>query len=673
MHKLLWSAFLSLLGVATILITACSGGGSQSNSVAISVTITNPATPPIITQGQSVSITAAVANDPANRGATWSLSGQGKLSNQTATTVTYNAPANVTTSFMATVTATSVSDTTKSAALVITIGMPTISVTITNPLSPPTIAQGQTVNVTAAVRNDPANKGVTWSLSGQGTLSNQTATTVTYNPPATVATSFKATVTATSVSDATKSAALVIAVQSPGVNDSEATGQYAFLVNGFDDATGNQFAYIGSLTMNGSGEITAGIEDVNLPSGMQTSIPIQGTYAIGADNRGTATITGGGVSNTFAFSVGSITGGVASQLNIIEFDDTNGTSGRRGSGTAYLQVPAAFSVASINGPYAIELIGQNATAGSRAVILGAFTATGTTGDIAGTVDLNNAGTVAINNPFTGTITSSPGTATSGQVTLTILGSNQVGYIVSASQILVMSTTDITTTGLASGQILQQSTASFTENSLNGAAIQYDTGVGSVAGKGYAEAGPITFNSSTSQGTFDFDTDDSGTSGTLSGTFTYSVSANGHVTLTGTPPFLPDLWLIDINKAFVMGTGASVNTGFFEPQSAGPFSVASISGNYAVGMAQAQPVTGGNVTSGVASSSGNGTLSAILDISMPSGQLQSAQAQSLTLTITSANVGRFTDSDNGIGFIISPTEFVRIDSTAAAPQVLVFAK
>jgi hypothetical protein len=552
-------------------------------------------------------------------------------------------------------------------------GVGAISVTITSPASSPTITQGQSVDITASVANDSSDSGVSWSLSGQGNLSDQTTTTVTYNAPALVTASFTATITATSVSYSPATATLTINVTA-GSNDGEANGQYAFLVNGFDDATGEQFAYVGSLTFNGRGEITSGVEDANLPSGVLENVAVGGTYSIGTDNRGIATVTGGGLSTTFAFSVGSISNGVASQISIIEFDDSTGTSGRRGSGTAFLQNSTAFNVSSINGPYALQLIGQNANLGSRAVVIGAFTATGATGNLSGTADFNDDGNVMTGNTFNGTITSSAATASSGRVTLSILGTSQVAYIVSANQLLGMSTTDVSTQGLASGQILQQSTASFISNSLNGAAIQYDTGIGSVAGAGYAEAGSVTFNSTTGQAAFSLDTNDSGTSGTLSGAFSYSVSANGHVIVTGTTSDLPDFWLVSANEAFVMGTGAFANAGLLQPQATGPFSVASISGNYAVGMAEAQAVTAGNVASGVANSSGSGTLNATLDISTASGQLQSAQAQSLTLSIAAgdAATGRFTDNSNGIGYIITPSQFVRIDSTAAAPRILIFA-
>ena len=80
-----------------------------------------------------------------------------------------------------------------------------------------TIDQGQTLNITATVTHDSANKGVTWSLSGTsctgsacGTLSNPTATSVTYSAPATVASQMSVTVQATSVADTTKTSSTQI-------------------------------------------------------------------------------------------------------------------------------------------------------------------------------------------------------------------------------------------------------------------------------------------------------------------------------------------------------------------------------------------------------------------------------------------------------------------------------
>ena len=89
---------------------------------------------------------------------------------------------------------------------------PPISVRLT-PSSPQTVDQGQTVAVTATVVNDTSSKGVAWSLTGPGSLSNSTGPSVTYNPPTSNLSSGQlATVTATSQANQTKSASVQITV-----------------------------------------------------------------------------------------------------------------------------------------------------------------------------------------------------------------------------------------------------------------------------------------------------------------------------------------------------------------------------------------------------------------------------------------------------------------------------
>ena len=74
------------------------------------------------------------------------------------------------------------------------------------------IDQAQTATLAASIGNDSKNAGVTWTVSGGGTLSGQTTSAATYNAPATVASGFTATVIATSVTDPTKSASAQIKV-----------------------------------------------------------------------------------------------------------------------------------------------------------------------------------------------------------------------------------------------------------------------------------------------------------------------------------------------------------------------------------------------------------------------------------------------------------------------------
>ena len=93
---------------------------------------------------------------------------------------------------------------------------PAISVTIVGGSSQ-SITAGQSVTTTAAVENDSSGRGVTWALSGPGTLSKQTSTTVEYDAPAIVSSTATtaASVTATSVADPSKSAPDTVTIHPP--------------------------------------------------------------------------------------------------------------------------------------------------------------------------------------------------------------------------------------------------------------------------------------------------------------------------------------------------------------------------------------------------------------------------------------------------------------------------
>jgi len=75
--------------------------------------------------------------------------------------------------------------------------------------------QGQTITITATLTNDSSLQGVTWSLSGTGSLSGQGTASVTYVAPTTAQTVQTATLTATSIADPTKHASAQITVNLP--------------------------------------------------------------------------------------------------------------------------------------------------------------------------------------------------------------------------------------------------------------------------------------------------------------------------------------------------------------------------------------------------------------------------------------------------------------------------
>lgn len=97
---------------------------------------------------------------------------------------------------------------------------PGINVEVVSPTGAAAVDDNPTLNlpITVKVTNDSANAGVTWTVAPvvrggpAGTLSAQQALTATYTPPTGVTSSIQVTVTATSVTDPTRSANIPITV-----------------------------------------------------------------------------------------------------------------------------------------------------------------------------------------------------------------------------------------------------------------------------------------------------------------------------------------------------------------------------------------------------------------------------------------------------------------------------
>jgi hypothetical protein len=226
------SAIVLVAGLA--FLGACGGSGTPAG---IPITITLSASLTSLNPGQSSTITATVTNDSSNKGVTWtsSPSGFGTLSNQTATSVTFTAPASVPAATAVTITATSVASSTVTASIQISVQTSAITVSL-SPAAPQTINQGQQLSINATLTNDTSKKGVTWSLSpAVGSLTNQTTAAATYVAPSTVTANTTVTVTATSVASSTAKTTLEITVfpsgAGPNVAAINVTGGPANSVN----------------------------------------------------------------------------------------------------------------------------------------------------------------------------------------------------------------------------------------------------------------------------------------------------------------------------------------------------------------------------------------------------------------------------------------------------------
>jgi large repetitive protein len=469
--------------------------------------------------------------------------------------------------------------------------------------------------------------------------------------PTTVGT-FTFTVQVTNASGQTANANLTIVINPSSAGDSELNGNYAFLVSGFTGT--NNSVTAGSFTADGNGNITAGLLDSNSNGGgaAQVGQIFTGKYVIGSNGQGTVTlnVTGGGTS-TFAAAVSpSGNGG-----NIIQYGTTTG------SGVLLKQTGLTnFSVGSIDGNYAFGFLGANGTAPvqSRYGFAGIFAADGTGQFTSGTLDSDDSvnGTTS-NVGFTGIYSVSNAANGRGTITLTVgtAVTNYSFYAVSPTQLLVMETDSIAGSNLlVSGSALQQSSSSFTDASLSGTSVLESTAL-NASSQTVGQVGLFATNGG-GNSTLTGEEVTNSVGAPTSGSGTYTVSANGRVTLSGSGIASPDpvLYLVSTNEAFIVGTDSDVTFGFMESQSGVTLSTPYIGGSIAPTQSAATDQvdfatnTGGNLAYTTEITNGTG-----LGQQSPSG------------TCSLGSNGECTVTGVGYIFVVSPTEFYQLNTNSFA--------
>lgn len=547
--------------------------------------------------------------------------------------------------------------------LSITVTATPLSVTTTSlPAGTVNSAYSATLQATGGLQ--PYSWAVTaGSLPNGVTLNSSTG--VISGPPTTAATSnFTVQVTDSETPAVMATANLSITINATG-NNSKLSGPYAFVFHGW--GPNGLVVAAGDFSADGNGNITNGLLDVNDPTGPSLNQAFTGGYSIASDNLGTVTLVQG--PNTL------VTLAIVVQANgdakVIEFDDTTGT-GTRGSGVFRKQDTSAFSTSKITGDYAEGLVGVD-SAGKRLAVAGVFHADGAGNISNGLLDGDDNGALLTSATFSGTYAAANNGRGTATITITGQGtSNYSFYVVSATELLLMQIDSVSAgNSLQSGTILQQTGAgSFTNASLNGACVLQ---IGSLASSGTtprADAGLVTPNGA-GNFTFSFDENTGGTLSVQSGNGTYAVASNGRVPLSVTSGSAPVLYLVKQNEGFIVGTGSSVESGFFQKQSAGPFSTASFSGTYAAGGTMpVHPSVPNSVAEFVAAS---GNYTATLDNSNTGG-LQQNQMLSGTYAVDST--GRITSTTTGqagttgIFYVVSPTKIVGFVTDSGAQQLIV---
>ena len=464
-------------------------------------------------------------------------------------------------------------------------------------------------------------------------------------------------------------------------NNSELNGQYAFLFQGFNDSDGTMVVVAGSFVSDGHGNILpGGFEDANGSTGAQPTQEIaSGTYTIGADNRGTMSLTTPSGTTVLAISVGDIQAGVATKARFIRFDDVSGTNGHTGSGVILKQDNSIFALAAIKGSYAFGETGSNLTNGNPESGVGFLNSDGN-GNFtpAGVIDLDDGGTLVSGAAISGTYQLTNETNSAGRLSasLTIAGVNgtisDVLYIVSSSQAVFISiNTTLNTIYSGITQLQVPPAGGFGLGSLSGNAVV------ALQGKRADGTSVVGVGNATLDGngnfTLAFDQNKGGTSTTGTAGGTYTVAANGRAVFTVTTGTFNSrtafLYLDGTNQGFFAATDNAASEGFFEP-GGNNFNNASLSGKYFLGTFDPTALQASDL-SGVASFDGIGTLQTTTDETNPVGNLEGDKQISTPYNIALNGRLTFTATQPVVGYVASGCEAEIITTNGANPGLASF--
>ncbi len=415
---------------------------------------------------------------------------------------------------------------------------------------PATLLAGGTAAVVANALYDTKNGGVTWSCTPVGACGSFNPTTTAYSvgtqytAPTLSIVSLPVEITATSVTDGSQSAGASLLVYG---GPTLLNGQYAFILAG-----NGSFGMVGSVTLDGNGNIVSGEADGSA-NGFYSTVPsITGTYTLDSTGHGYISMS---LNNTSCCGTlqqtHGITGTSNSHFEIAEDDQFNGlTIGAVGSMDLQSTTPA-FSASQVSGGYSFTLSGYSGTKGANASWGGIFTADGVGSISGGIFDENFGGASGYSSiPFTGTFTA-PDTYGRGTLTFSATpdtpGSTQYAYYVVTPEVLRI--TSITNTGNAgnTGSAFGQGSVATTNAALSSNFIFSDFGFTSDAngGESGAAAGQFTADGAGNISAGIMDLNAFGTPSTISlAGSTYSIAGSPRGTVIGPAGQTYNVYLTD---------------------------------------------------------------------------------------------------------------------------------
>jgi len=460
-------------------------------------------------------------------------------------------------------------------------------------------------------------------------------------------------------------------------SESLLSGQYAFSLSGYN--ADGFLTVVGSFTADGKGNISAGEADTNGVLGAQASPTASGSYSVGSNNLGCATITTSFGTFVTRFALGSVTANVAAQGRIIEWDSPN-SSAYIAAGQILQQIPSSFLLG-LNGSYVFQTAGWDESQnGGRTACIGYVDASKFI--VSGAEqDCNDAGTMS--DPVPGAMPL-PGTYSSfdlngrGTAIASIVSNTGTTtfhftlYMVTSSQLLVVNSDPYPALG---GQMLSQNvplgSSGFAQASLNGNAVFYLTGESgggseSAASLNLAAADGNGNLSVTSYADYQGTWLGNGTPPLPSFPCTYTVESSGRVTVTCTTTngyTSLYFYLTDLNTGFLIDTLAGVDMGSLASQAVPTGGISALTGTFFSGLPEAvNQEIGSNSVNEITLSTGS--VSGISDFTSTSDQTADD-----TFTDTYANLptnGTFMAHSAGntfVGVILNSHKFVLFDPSS----------
>jgi Putative Ig domain len=484
------------------------------------------------------------------------------------------------------------------------------------------------------------------------------------------------------------------------------SGQYSFLFKGFD--SNGTVAIVGTITADGGGNITAGTADSNRQDSTSshntvvvTDQPITGTYTVGNDGRGTLQLTNenpqtsGLVTTDYNFVLQSDGSAEFIETHPTPAPANADTFNTHGEGVLKPVFGSNFSAANLSGNYAFEFTGQD-VGGKPTALAGVATATGSNGLFTpGTSDFNDNGAYT-SQPITGNFifeSNNRGLAaflfqvpSKTDVTISF-----VFYFVSPNDLYFMEI-DTTTTSkssifyrLSGEMILQQTTAVFSNSSLQGASVVTGTAVNGSNSSILVGLLSATQCNGSTPATLSYDENVGGTITSPSPSFTgtCTVATNGRAAFTNFGSRVAAAYLTGPGQGFLIGSDAGVTTGLLEQQEAGPFADSSVEGTYAI---SAPDEAETNVPAVIGQSFANGagaftTPSTIDEVDPPGTTSHLDQTFTANINSLDATTGRGTMTTNGptgfptnvVFYVVTPAAIraIGVDPGVANPQVFFF--